>query len=140
MHDELDLPFERLKLGAGGGPGGHNGVQVDDLARSATQASRGCASASAARPPAATRPTRCCRTSRAPRRRCCPSWSDAAADAVEAIVSDGLTAAMNRFNGKQRKKGKQDKVAGQRVIDTAPSQQYTPCPWRHGPDVQRETT
>ena len=27
VHDELDLPFERLKLGAGGGPGGHNGVR-----------------------------------------------------------------------------------------------------------------
>src|SRR6185295_6676434 len=27
VHDELDLPFERLKLGAGGGPGGHNGVK-----------------------------------------------------------------------------------------------------------------
>ena len=27
VHDELDLPFERMKLGAGGGPGGHNGVK-----------------------------------------------------------------------------------------------------------------
>jgi PTH1 family peptidyl-tRNA hydrolase len=27
VHDELDLPFERIKLGAGGGPGGHNGLK-----------------------------------------------------------------------------------------------------------------
>jgi PTH1 family peptidyl-tRNA hydrolase len=27
VHDELDLPFERIKLGAGGGPGGHNGIK-----------------------------------------------------------------------------------------------------------------
>jgi len=27
VHDELDLPFGRLKLGVGGGAGGHNGVR-----------------------------------------------------------------------------------------------------------------
>src|SRR5215216_3192904 len=27
VHDELDLPFGRLKLGSGGGAGGHNGVR-----------------------------------------------------------------------------------------------------------------
>src|SRR3954462_9692690 len=27
VHDELDVPFGRLKLAAGGGPGGHNGVR-----------------------------------------------------------------------------------------------------------------
>ena len=44
------------------------------------------------------------RTSRAPSRPSCPTWSARAADAVEAIVSDGLTAAMNRFNGKRNSK------------------------------------
>ena len=27
VHDELDIPFSRLKLGAGGGHGGHNGLR-----------------------------------------------------------------------------------------------------------------
>ena len=33
VHDELDVPFGRLKLGAGGGAGGHNGVRsiISDL-------------------------------------------------------------------------------------------------------------
>jgi peptidyl-tRNA hydrolase, PTH1 family len=33
VHDELDIPFGRLKLGAGGGHGGHNGLRsiIDEL-------------------------------------------------------------------------------------------------------------
>src|SRR6267154_2784838 len=27
VHDELDVPFGRVKLGAGGGAGGHNGIR-----------------------------------------------------------------------------------------------------------------
>ncbi|MDB4979639.1 MAG: Peptidyl-tRNA hydrolase, partial [Myxococcales bacterium] len=27
VHDELDVPFARLKLGLGGGAGGHNGIR-----------------------------------------------------------------------------------------------------------------
>src|SRR4029079_4155928 len=27
VHDELDMPFARIKLGAGGGAGGHNAIR-----------------------------------------------------------------------------------------------------------------
>lgn len=76
VHDELDIPFERLKLGTGGGPGGHNGVRslIGALGDPGFPAS---ASASAGRPPAGTRPTTCWPTSRAPRRPRCPRSSGA---------------------------------------------------------------
>jgi PTH1 family peptidyl-tRNA hydrolase len=99
VHDELDIPFERLKLGAGGGPGGHNGVRsvigaLGDPGFARVRIGVG-------------RPA--------------PSWDPAdyllanftraeavalpdivgrAADAVEAIAAQGLTAAMNKFNTK----------------------------------------
>ena len=91
VHDELDVPFERLKLGAGGGPGGHNGVRsiISALGDPAFARVRVGDRPAGARPrPGRLRPVR---TSRAPRRPCCPTLVARAADAVEAIVSDGLT-------------------------------------------------
>jgi PTH1 family peptidyl-tRNA hydrolase len=99
VHDELDIPFERLKLGTGGGPGGHNGVRsvISALGDPGFPRVR----IGVGRPP--------------------PSWDPAdyvlanftraeaaaltdivgrAADAVEAIAALGITAAMNKFNTK----------------------------------------
>ena len=99
VHDELDIPFERLKLGTGGGPGGHNGVR---------------SVISALGDPGFVRV-------RIGVGRPAPSWDPAdyvlanftraeaavlpdivgrAADAVEAIAAQGITAAMNKFNTK----------------------------------------
>ena len=106
--------------------------------RWAIRRSRGCASASAGRRPGATPADYVLSRLLARRgRRSCPTSSRAAADAVEAIVSDGLTAAMNRFNGKQERQAssrrqRQARRDGHRSA-------LTPCPWQHGPDVQRET-
>ena len=99
----------------------------------ATPASRGCASASAGRPPGAT-PADYVLSELLARRggRSCPSSSARAADAVEAIVTDGLTAAMNRFNGKQSQSSKKTRQASRSVMVT-PASAVTPCPWRHGP-------
>src|SRR4051794_30025554 len=99
VHDELDVPFGRLKLGQGGGAGGHNGVRsiIADLGTPDFARVR----FGVGRPP--------------------PGWQGAdyvladftraelkelpdlvslAADAVEEIVTHGLTTAMNRFNKK----------------------------------------
>ena len=101
VHDELDVPFGRLKLGAGGGAGGHNGVRsiIADLGTPEFARVR----FGVDRPP--------------------PNWQgadyvlanftgaeqnelpaliDLAADAVEDIVARGLSAAMNKFNTKPK--------------------------------------
>jgi PTH1 family peptidyl-tRNA hydrolase len=102
VHDELDVPFGRLKLGTGGGAGGHNGIRsvIADLGTPDFVRVR----FGIGRPP--------------------PSWAGAdyvlsdftraeqkelpdlvtlAADAVEEIVTRGLTPAMNRFNKRPSK-------------------------------------
>jgi peptidyl-tRNA hydrolase, PTH1 family len=99
VHDELDLPFGRLKLGAGGGHGGHNGVRsmLADLgsaefARVRVGVGR----------PAAGRDSAdylLSNFSRAEDKEL-PALLGQAADAIEMIVGQGLPAAMNRFNGK----------------------------------------
>jgi PTH1 family peptidyl-tRNA hydrolase len=99
VHDELDLPFGRLKLGAGGGHGGHNGVRsmLADLgsaefARVRVGVGR----------PAAGRDSAdylLSNFSRAEDKEL-PVLLGLAADAIETIVGQGLPTAMNRFNGK----------------------------------------
>jgi peptidyl-tRNA hydrolase, PTH1 family len=99
VHDELDLPFGRLKLGAGGGHGGHNGVRsmLADLgsaefARVRVGVGR----------PAAGRDSAdylLSNFSRAEDKEL-PALVGLAADAIETIVGQGLLTAMNRFNGK----------------------------------------
>ena len=99
MHDELDLPFGRLKLGAGGGHGGHNGVRslLADLGDAGFARVR----VGVGRPTAGHDPANYLLSnfSRAEAKEL-PDADGAAADAVEAIVKGGLTAAMNKFNGK----------------------------------------
>jgi PTH1 family peptidyl-tRNA hydrolase len=102
VHDELDLPFERLKLGAGGGPGGHNGVKSLIAALGDPGFARvriGIGRPAPGRDPAAWVLSDFSRAEAAG----LPELIGRAADAVEAIVGEGLTVAMNRFNGKAGK-------------------------------------
>ena len=99
VHDELDLPFERLKLGAGGGPGGHNGIKSMISALGDPGFARvriGIGRPAPGRDPADWVLSDFSRAERA----VLPDIIGRAADAVEAIIGDGLTTAMNRFNGK----------------------------------------
>ncbi|HVZ86305.1 MAG TPA: aminoacyl-tRNA hydrolase [Polyangia bacterium] len=99
VHDELDLPFGRLKLGAGGGHGGHNGIRsmLADLGDAGFARVR----VGVGRPPAGHDPANYLLSnfSRAEAKEL-PDLIATAADAVETIVKSGLTTAMNTFNGK----------------------------------------
>ena len=102
VHDELDLPFGRIKLGTGGGHGGHNGVRsmLADLGDPGFVRVR----VGVGRPaPGRQDPADYLLSdfSRAEAKEL-PALIDTAADAVEAIVKSGVTAAMNKFNGKAK--------------------------------------
>jgi PTH1 family peptidyl-tRNA hydrolase len=99
VHDELDLPFGRLKLGAGGGHGGHNGIR--SLLADLGDASFARVRVGVGRPTPGNDPANYLLSnfSRAEAKEL-PELIGAAADAVQAILTGGLTAAMNKFNGK----------------------------------------
>ena len=97
VHDDLDLPFGALRLRLDGGDGGHNGL------RSITRSlgSRDCLRVrfGIGRPPGRMDPADyVLRDFSAAERKELDYSVDRAADAVEALVLDGLEAAQNRFN------------------------------------------
>jgi PTH1 family peptidyl-tRNA hydrolase len=108
VHDELDVPFGRLKLGAGGGPGGHNGLRslIADLGDPGFARVR----VGIGRPLPGRDAADYVLTdfSRAEAKEL-TELRALAADAVEAIVVHGVPAAMNRFNGKAQSPDKKDK-------------------------------
>jgi PTH1 family peptidyl-tRNA hydrolase len=101
VHDELDVPFERMKLGAGGGPGGHNGIKslISSLGDPGfTRVRVGIGRPAPGRDAADYVLADFSRAETA----VLPDVIARAADAVETIVKEGLTTAMNRFNGKAK--------------------------------------
>jgi PTH1 family peptidyl-tRNA hydrolase len=100
IHDDLDLPFGRLKLGAGGGHGGNNGVRsvIAELGTDFRRVRFG-----VGRPPAGRDPADYVLNdfSRAEQKDL-PDLRIQTANAVEAIITLGLTAAMNKFNTKSK--------------------------------------
>jgi peptidyl-tRNA hydrolase, PTH1 family len=103
VYDDLDLPFGRLKLGAGGGHGGHNGLRsiiaewaTADFHRVRVGIGRPAQGRDAANHVLG-------KFSPAERKDFAEICARAA-DATQAIVTDGLTAAMNRFNTKTNTK------------------------------------
>jgi len=97
VYDDLDLPFGRLRIRPGGGAGGHNGLAdiQDRLQRSDFPRLR----FGIGRPPPGADPVEYVL---APfdeaQARALDERLELAADAVEAILHDGVEAAMNRFN------------------------------------------
>lgn len=104
VYDDLDIPFGRLKLGSGGGAGGHNGMRsiIADMGDAGFARVR----VGIGRPAAGHDGANYVLSdfSRAEAKQL-TELRMLAAEAVEAIVGDGLTVAMNKFNGKARQTG-----------------------------------
>jgi len=97
VHDELDLPYGVIRLKRGGGEGGHNGLK----SLSGSLGSRDYARVrfGIGRPPGRQDPADyVLREFSAEERKDIGYLIDRAADAAEAIVTDGLEAAQNTFH------------------------------------------
>ena len=100
IHDELDLPYGDVRLKAGGGHGGHNGLRsiFEHYGRDFYRVRCGIG-----------RPLRGGDVTgyvlgdfSTDQRPTVPDLVDTAADAIEAVLSDGPTKAMNAFNRRAR--------------------------------------
>jgi len=97
VHDELDIPFDSIKLKSGGGHGGHNGVR--DIAAAIGSPDFVRVRVGIGRPPGR-QPAAdfVLRDFGADERKVLPNLLADAADAVELVASTGLTAAQLRFH------------------------------------------
>jgi len=92
VHDELDIPFDTLKLKTGGGHGGHNGVR--DVAKALSTPDFHRVRVGIGRPPGRQDPADWVLDPfSASDRQTLPILISDAADAVERIVEHGITAA-----------------------------------------------
>ncbi len=100
VHDELDLPPGRVKLKSGGGHAGHNGLRSIDRSLGGNGYAR--VRIGIGKPPG--RQPGADFVLKRPGSADRGLLADAvarAADAVEAVVADGLEAAMNRYNASE---------------------------------------
>lgn len=99
VHDELDIPFADVRLKRGGGEGGHNGLRDTSKALGSKDYVR--VRVGVGRPPGRMDPADfVLRDFAKPELKDLPWLVDAAADAVEAVVVEGLEKAQLRFHTK----------------------------------------
>jgi PTH1 family peptidyl-tRNA hydrolase len=97
VHDELDLPFAGLRLKLGGGDNGHNGLKSIRVALGSGEFNR--VRLGIGRPPGRMDAAAfVLRDFGAAERKELDLFVDQAADAVEALVTDGLEKAQNTYN------------------------------------------
>jgi len=97
VHDELDIPFDTLRLKTGGGHGGHNGVR--DVAKALGTPAFPRVRVGIGRPPGRQDPADWVLDPfSASDRTVLPNLVSDAADAVELLVDEGLTAAQQRWH------------------------------------------
>jgi PTH1 family peptidyl-tRNA hydrolase len=113
VHDDIDLPVGRLKLGQGGGHGGNNGVRSilaewgsPDFHRVRVGIGRPAAGRDAA--------GWVLGGFAEADRGALPELLERAADAASCIVTEGSKVAMNRFNGKAGEKPVEQQSAGRK--------------------------
>jgi PTH1 family peptidyl-tRNA hydrolase len=102
IHDELDLPWGRMRLAAGGGPGGHNGLKsiISTLGNDFPRVRLGIGKPASSQQGANYVLGGFSKEEQAE----LPFVIKDAADAVEAILVQGLPAAMNKFNAAKNPK------------------------------------
>lgn len=97
VHDELDIPFDTLKLKTGGGHGGHNGVR--DVAKALGTPEFPRVRVGVGRPPGRQDPADWVLDPfGAAERKTLPIAIGEAADAVEQLIDEGLLAAQQRHH------------------------------------------
>jgi len=97
IHDDLDLPFETIRLKLGGGDGGHNGLRSVTAALGTRDYLR--TRVGIGRPPGRMDPADfVLRDFSAAERKLLPLVLERAADAVEVLLRQGLAAAQNEFH------------------------------------------
>lgn len=97
IHDEMDIPYGALRLKLGGGTGGHNGIRSMTTALGGAEFYR--VRIGVGRPPGRMDPAMYVLRDFAPgERKELGVVLERAADAVEAIIRDGLPAAQNIFH------------------------------------------
>lgn len=97
IHDDLDLPFAALRIKLGGGDGGHNGLR--SISRSLSTPDYLRVRLGIGRPPGRQDPADfVLHDFSAAERKELPVALERAADAVEVLLREGLSAAQNAFN------------------------------------------
>lgn len=102
LHDDLDLPFDTVKLKQGGGHGGHNGLR--DIAKALDTPEFFRVRIGIGRPPGQQDPADfVLKPFATSERSALPVLLEDAADATESLVDEGLLAAQQRFHGRSAK-------------------------------------
>ncbi|GAA4477477.1 aminoacyl-tRNA hydrolase [Microbacterium panaciterrae] len=97
VHDELDIPFDTIKLKVGGGHGGHNGIR--DVAQALTTPEFPRVRVGIGRPPGRQDPADWVLSPFASAERAnLPILVSDAADAVEQLIGEGLVAAQQKHH------------------------------------------
>lgn len=97
IHDELDIPFDTMRLKLGGGDNGHNGLRSMRASLGSGDFHR--VRVGIGRPPGRQSPADFVLSSySATERKVLPFQVDRAADAVESLLTEGLEKAQSRFN------------------------------------------
>ena len=97
VHDELDLPFDTMRVKLGGGDNGHNGLRSIRSSLGSGDFYR--VRVGVGRPPGRQDPADFVLSNySAAERKDLPFQVDRAADAVESLLTDGLADTQQRFN------------------------------------------